>query len=201
MVSDMLSLGRPEPEITELAGPSVRVSLLGGDPDSEMITFLADLVPAAAAADLDIVLLVDHLTRHGFVDVASAAPVLQRPAGEAAAALERARSTKVKADPVIVPVNGVPDGHPPAYRLSDEARARLPGRSEAHPVRSPRPNDPRLGPAPRSGVLDRGSGPRWSRVVRSGQILTQLEERGELAPGKEVKVGRGFFYIPANPIG
>ncbi len=33
-------------------------------------------------------------------------------------------------------------------------------------------------------------------VVRAGQILTELEDRGDLARGKEVKLGRGFFYVP-----
>lgn len=199
MVGDMLALGRPEPEITELPGPSVRVSLLGGDPDPEVIRFLGDLDPPHAARDLDVVLLVDHLTRHGFVDTATAQPVLQRPAGETSAAIDRAAATTVGGQPVIVPVNGVPDGHPPAYRLSDSARERLPGRV---------------------GQLNSGAARNrlilaWARtrgrvsstevadltglsVVRSGQILTELEERGDLAPGKEVKLGRGFFYTPTD---
>lgn len=201
MVGDMLSLGRPEPEISELAGPSVRVSLLGGDPDPEMVTFLADMVPTAAAADLDIVLLVDHLTRHGFVDVATAEPVLQRPAGETAAALERAYATAVYDHPVIVPVNGVPDGHPPAYRFSDEARTRLPKRTSALDAGATR-NRMILEWARHRGRVSSTEVADLTglSVVRSGQILTELQERGELLAGKEVKAGRGFFYIPASPI-
>ena len=34
-------------------------------------------------------------------------------------------------------------------------------------------------------------------LPRSGQILTELEDRGDLAHGRAVKAGRGFFYAPA----
>lgn len=199
MVGDMLVLGRPEPEITELSGPSVRVSLLGGDPDPEVIRFLGDLEPPQAARDLDIVLLVDHLTRHGFVDTATAGPVLQRPPGETTAAIERALGTTIDGRSVIVAVSGVPDGHPPAYRLSNAARDRLPGRVGELTTATTRN---RLilewararGRVSSTEVADLAG----LSVVRSGQLLTALEERGELAPGKEVKLGRGFFYTPAQ---
>lgn len=198
MIADMLALGHPEPEITETTGPSVRVSLFGGDPDPEMVGLLTALAPAHAASDLDIVLLIDHLTRHHFVDVATAQPILQRPPGETEAALARALSTSLAGEPVIVPLKGVPDGREPAYRLSDQARSQLANRTghlDSPTVRN-------------QTILD------WARhrgrvsstevadltglsIVRAGQILTSLEDNGQLAPGKRVKAGRGFFYIPA----
>jgi len=197
MMTDMLTLGRPEPEISETAGPSVRVSLFGGESDPEIIDLLVGLDPPQAAQDLDIVLLVDHLSRHHYVDVDTAEPLLQRPKGETKAALARARSTTFADGPLIVPLNGIPDGHEPAYRLSDEARSQLAGRTR------------RLDAAPfRSQVIL-----SWARhrgrvsstevadllglsVVRAGQILTGLEQDGDLSPGREVKAGRGFFYTP-----
>lgn len=199
MVGDMLAVGLPEPEITELPGPAVRVALLGGEPDPQVMRFLSDLDPPRTAKDLDVVLLVDHLTRHGFVDTATAQPVLQRPPGETAAAIDRARAATIDGKPVISPVNGVPAGGRPAYRLSVTARERLPGRV----------GQLKSGAARNRLILE------WARirgrvssteaadltglsVVRSGQILTELEERGELAPGKAVKLGRGFFYTPVD---
>lgn len=32
-----------------------------------------------------------------------------------------------------------------------------------------------------------------------GTLLTALEDEGLLAPGRENKLGRGFFYRPAGP--
>ena len=62
MVRDMLAVGRPEPEISEIAGPYVRVSLVGGDPDPEIVEFLASLEPTRVASDIDALLLIDHLS-------------------------------------------------------------------------------------------------------------------------------------------
>jgi ATP-dependent DNA helicase RecG len=62
MVRDMLAVGRPEPEISEIAGPYVRVSLVGGDPDPEIVEFLASLEPTTVASDIDALLLIDHLS-------------------------------------------------------------------------------------------------------------------------------------------
>jgi ATP-dependent DNA helicase RecG len=199
MVGDMLALGRPEPEIAELEGPSVRVSLIGGDPDPEVIRFLSDLRPPKAVKDLDIVLLVDHLTSHGFVDTATAQLLLQRPPGETTAAIQRGLDTTIDGQSIIVPINGVPLGHPPAYRLSDVARDRLPGRLSQLRSASGR-NWVILTWARARGRVSSTEVADLTglSLVRSGQILTELEQQGELAPGKEVKLGRGFFYTPAD---
>ena len=45
MVRDMLALGHRPPIIQEVEGPYVRVILLGGDPDPELITLLGDVKP------------------------------------------------------------------------------------------------------------------------------------------------------------
>lgn len=108
VVHDMLAIGRPEPEISEVPGPYVRVSLVGGDPDPEVIEFLASLEPTTAASDVDALLLIDHLTKTGWADVATAAPVLQRPEGEARAAIARLASAKAGRDAVLVAVKGTP---------------------------------------------------------------------------------------------
>jgi ATP-dependent DNA helicase RecG len=197
MMADMLTRGRPEPEISETAGPSVRVSLFGGEPDHEVIDLLAGLDPPRAAKDLDIVLLVDHLSKRYYVDVNTARPILQRPPGETEAALARIASTTFAGLPVVVPLSGVPDGHDPAYRLSDQARAQLASRTkrlDAAPVRAQvilswARHRGRVSSTEVADLLGLS-------IVRAGQILTNLEERGDLSPGKEIKAGRGFFYTP-----
>ena len=195
MIAGMLALGHPEPEITETTGPSVRVSLLGGEPDPEVVGLLVNLQPGRAARDLDVVLLIDHVSRHHFVDVATAQPVLQRPPGETAAALTRALQTGFGGKPVLVQLNGVPAGQQPAYRLSNQTRTQLNSRTSQLDL-----------PQVRTQIIL-----TWARhrgrvsstevadllglsVVRAGQILTTLEETGELAPGKQLKAGRGYFY-------
>ena len=47
MTRDMLAIGRPRPEIYEIAGPYVRVALLGGEPDPEVVQLIADIEPAS----------------------------------------------------------------------------------------------------------------------------------------------------------
>lgn len=197
MIADMLTLGRPEPEITETTGPSVRVSLFGGEPDPEVIGLLTALEPAQAANDLDLILLIDHLSRHHFTDVATAQPVLQRPPGETEAALHRALSTTFAGEPVLVPLNGVPDGHQPAYRLSDKARSQLASRTsgiDAPPLRS----QIILAWARHRGRVSSTEVADLTglSIVTAGKILTGLEGDGQLAPGKQIKAGRGFFYTP-----
>src|SRR5699024_2220186 len=57
MVAEMLALGHRPPSIQEIAGPYVRVSLLGGPPDSEWMQFLDTCVPASVPRDVDMLLL------------------------------------------------------------------------------------------------------------------------------------------------
>jgi ATP-dependent DNA helicase RecG len=199
MVRDMLARGHAEPAIAEIPGPYVRVTLIGGDPDELVLAFLASLAPAAAARDVDMLLLLHRLTRHGWVDVRRAAPVLQRSHLETEAAIIRLTATRSNGDLVIVPVGGVPAGQPPAYRLSDQARDKL---------------APRLvhleNPTGRTALIAdwaRGRGRVSSTEVAdltalsvpySGTLLSGMETDGILQPGRASRMGRGFFYGPAG---
>jgi ATP-dependent DNA helicase RecG len=199
IVGDMLAVGRPEPEISEVAGPYVRVGLVGGEPDAEVIGLLSEIRPVRAGADLDVLLLMDHMARHGWIDESVAGPVLQRPAGETSAAIERLADARVDDQPVIVPIKGVPPGRTPAYRLSDSVRVRLAGRL-AHLA----PADARAaqivewarsrGRVSTTEVADMTG----VSVPYAGTLLSALEEDGLLRPGRENKLGRGFFYVPVT---
>jgi ATP-dependent DNA helicase RecG len=202
MVRDMLAMGLPEPEISEVTGPYVRVGLIGGEPDRQFLALVAELAPAAAGADVNSLLVIDHLSRHGWIDVERAEPVLQRPHAEAAAAIAQLARAQVRGVRVVVPVGGVPEGKPAAWRLGGRVRELL--RSRTKQIESP---DGR-----RRVIL------QWARargrvstteaadivditVPYAGTLLRKLEREGLLEPGRETKRGRGFYYTPAGKPG
>lgn len=199
MVRDMLVLGHRAPEISEQPGPAVRVSLVGGDPDARVSSLFADLDPASAAEDVDLALIVDHIATYGFIDASAAVPLLQRPPGEAEAALRRVGKITLDGASLLVDVDGVPSDAPPAFRLSKQARGRLQARS-VHSASGARREHMILRWAQHRGRVSSTEVADLANLSmpRSGQILTELEERGELAPGRATKAGRGFFYVPAG---
>ena len=203
MVRDMLAIGRPAPVIAEIDGPYVRVSLFGGAPDTIVIDFVAALTPSWAGS-VDSLLLIEHLTRNGWVDADSATPLLQRSSvAEADEAIRRLADARIDTESsvtVISRVQGIPPHQNDAFRLSDTVRDRL-----AHRLASLRTPEGR-----ESLVLD------WSRArgrvsstevadltglskVSAGKLLTSLEAAGHLRAGRSMRRGRGFFYVPAEP--
>ena len=203
MVRDMLAIGRPAPVIAEIDGPYVRVALLGGTPDTAVVDFVAALTPAWAGS-VESLLLIEHLTRNGWVDAESATPLLQRSSVEEAdEALRRLADARLDAEgsaSVITRVHGIPPHQPDAFRLSGSVRHRL-----AHRLATLRAPEGR-----EALVLD------WSRArgrvsstevadltglskVSAGKLLTRLEAAGHLKAGRSRRRGRGFFYVPAEP--
>ena len=65
MVKAMLVVGHLSPVISEIAGPYVRVVLMGGPPDRAVFDFVRSLT---LPADTDSVLLIELLYRRGWVD-------------------------------------------------------------------------------------------------------------------------------------
>ncbi len=201
MVRDMLAIGRPAPVIAEVDGPYVRVVLLGGAPDIAVVDLVAALTPAHAG-NVDSLLLIEHLTRNGWVDAESTTELLQRSsaeeANEAILRLADARLDAAGSAPVIAPVQGVPLSQPDAFRLSDAVRSRLAHRLAL--LRAPEGRETLL--------LD------WSRSrgrvsstevadltglskVSARKLLTELADAGHIKGGRPGRRGRGFFYVPA----
>ena len=196
MVGAMLASGLSKPVIAEIRGPYVRVSLFGGDPDRETIEFLASVEPAALAGDIEILMLLDVLCRHGWVDASTAAPALQRRSSETDERLDRLLRVCLNGKPIVVPVKGVPSSASRAYRLSAAARDRLADRL-----------------APLSGrEAHRDVALKWARgrgrassteladltgvhTSTAGRILNALSEDGLLTPSSDIRAGRGFHYI------
>ena len=200
MIRDMLAIGRPAPEFYEVRGPYVRVSLAGGEPDPEMISFLDATEPKASHENVDLLLIVECLISRGWIDARSAAPVLQRSVTESGAALNRVEAVTSNGSPIIARVHGVPPDHPPAYRLSEHCRNVL-----AHCL------EPNQAPDRRETIiLD------WARsrgrvsstevadltgltVVYAGKLLASLADNGLLAGSRPKRIGRGFHYLPLHP--
>ena len=199
IVREMLAMGRPRPEISEIGGPYVRIGLFGGDPDLKTMEVLYSLSPDTASQDIDLLLVLDHLAAHGWVDEVAASPVLQRPPAETRAALERLQKVSVGRQPLIAPIAGVPPDHSPAYRLGNLIRRRLRHRSQN--LSTP---DGRI-----ALILDwvhsrgRASSTEISdltdlTVPYAGRLLTELADRGLLVGSRPEKAGRGYHYLPAH---
>ena len=195
MVRDMLAIGRPAPIISEIAGPYVRVVLLGGSPDAAVVRLAASLPPDAL--EVDAMLLIEMLCRRGWADGDRAAPTLQRRPEIASEAIIRLSDARADSESVAVAVSGVPADHSPAIRLSNTMRERL-----SHRISPLLTADGR-----EAMILD------WARSrgrvssteaadlagisqAQAGSILKRLAESGEVAPGRPNGRGRGFFYAP-----
>ena len=199
IVSEMLAMGRPRPEISEIGGPYVRIGLFGGDPDLMVIDCLYSLHPEGAPQDIDLLLVLNHLTDHGWVDDRTASPVLQRPAAETRAALERVRQVTFDSQPFIVQVAGVPAYHSPAYRLGNPIRRKLRHRSQNLHTTHGREAlildwARRRGRASSTEVSDLTG----LSIPYAGTLLTELADRGLLVGSRAEKAGRGYHYLPSD---
>ncbi len=199
MVRDMLASGLREPQISEVAGPYVRVSLIGGTPDRQFAELVAQFEPANAGTDVNALLIIDHLTRHGWIDIEHAAPLLQRPTAETSAAIAQLGEVSVQRNRLIVPVDGVPKGKPPAWRLGNRARRVL--RSRTSELTSP--DGRRRVILEWAAARGRVSSTETADLVGvsvpyAGTLLGDLENAGLLRPGRAQRMGRGFYYVPID---
>jgi ATP-dependent DNA helicase RecG len=200
MVYDMIAVGHQPPEITELAGPYIRVGLLCGDPDEALLSFARDLRPSDLAGDVDILLAVVQLRARGWLDAAVLAPTLQRPLGETRAVLAQLAASTVNATPVIVAVTGAGTGDP-SYQFGPAATEQL---ETIQPRRV-------TAQARRRIIVDyatqRGRVSSTEivhllgiTVVQAGRILSELTDQNVLQPSRPNRAGRGLYYLPVgNP--
>ena len=199
MTAAMLALGHPRPVFSEVDGPYVRVTLIGGEPDREWLDFIGMLEPSSQG-DLDLLLLVDRLLDHGWVDADSAAPVLQRPVRETLSMLQRvADEVRVNGIPIMQNVHGSPDGHPPALRLSGGVRRHFARKLERLATRTAR-ETAMLDYARARGRISSTEAADLTGVTAShaAQMLAALADAGHLDGSRPNRRGRGFHYVPAT---
>ena len=201
MIRDMLVLGHQRPEIVEIAGPYIKIVLVGGDPNSDWMDFLAELDPEAAGRNLDLLLVLDRLLRSAWIDAKRAAPLLQRSMTEAASTLAHLSDISWSKAPAVIEVAGVPASELAGYRLSDGVRGRLSIRVRPLMAQAGR----------REVILDwaRSRGRVSSTEVKgltgvssvyAGTLLKELASEGHLAGSSASKRGRGFFYRPVSQV-
>ncbi len=200
MVIEMLALGHGAPEFEEIQGPAVKTMMFGGEPDGKLIDLLSSLEPGERSRDVDLLLILDHLLSHGWVDSSTASSTTQRNRREAEFALNRMAEVTVESCPMIVPVKGAPDHPSLAYRGSDKTREKL-----NHRLRRFDTYDSR-----EAFILE------WARARNrvssteisdltgitpsyASRLLTDLAERDLLVGNRPQKKGRGYHYLPASP--
>ena len=216
MVRDMIRLGLAPPAIGEIDGPMVRTALVGGSPDHGWLDFLADITPTDVTDNLDVLLILRVLAEQGWVDATTVAPVLQRIDIEAAAALTTLEDARIHVrirraaeEPnhqsvltsmaVIARVKGTPIDAEPVWCWTRQALVQLGRRGAALSSVAGR----RRVAARFARQRGRISTTELSSITdvapqHAGRTLKELEEQGELVPGRPERAGRGFFYRPAR---
>ena len=199
IVRDLLARGHRAPDIAEIAGPYVRITLAGGDPDATVMALLSSLQPPAAASDVDMLLVIGHLLQTGWIDVEHAAPVIQRSRVETEEAMSRIAAVTVDGDPVVVPINGVPAGAPVAYRFSERARTLL----DTKMAHLATPDGRRAMIVSWAHARSRVSSTEVAdftglSVPYAGTLLKALADESLLRPARANRMGRGFYYLPVR---
>lgn len=198
MVRDMLAIGRPAPVISEIEGPYVSVTLLGGEPDTAIVDLVSLLEPREAV-NVETLLLIEQLSHRGWIDADRAAPTLQRPVEAVSEAIRLLSEATVGGEAVITKVRGTPAHIQPAYHFAPATRNRLAHRLA--PLMTPGGRDSLIvdwaqarGRVSTTELADLAD----ISVGTANRCLTALEQIGILDPGR-VSKGRGFFYTPSAP--
>lgn len=198
MVREMVRIGHQPPTIREIAGPFVRASLAGDILDEPWIAWLAAIEPAEDSADVSSLLLLRHLLTRGWIDETQAVPLIQLPVEETRGAIVKLARAKIAGDPLLVMIDGTPDGTPPVWRLSPKALGgllnldRASGRTRHLPTRT------EIAMAYAEGRGRISSTELGSIVGASstnvGSTLKALVANELLKPSSPTGRGRGFYY-------
>lgn len=196
MYREMILVGHPPPDLSEVHD-AVRCVLVGGDPVEPVRDLTAALSPEARE-DVDIALIVHHLLDAPRVTTERLAPVLQKSRLEAADALRRAAAERLPGDaPLLVATRS---GGTPAYRFSDQIRARLRARLP-YLVDAPRDAKPVV-----VDLLREQGQVRAADLIelcgltqmQASRVLTDLRGDGVITVGSQRAVGKGVFYVAGD---
>ncbi|MGV9611761.1 ATP-binding protein [Nocardia xishanensis] len=201
MVGDMLRRGQPAPEIRQISGPSVVTSLVGNIIDESWMTWLNEFDNSAVRDDLRLLMMIDHMVRHGWIDDATAGRVIQLSPLETRDALNTLADQRLHGSAVIADVAGTPVGADRAYAPSSRARDLLAecdatyGWSRKWPDRreialSYASERGRISTTELASMVD-------AHATNVGSVLKRLEQEGLLRPSRENRRGPGFYYVYA----
>lgn len=118
MYRDMIVVGHRPPDITEEPGQYVQCTLTGGRPVYPVLDCVRAILPEQRQQDFRIAVILYQLLHRSFITLESTAAALQSTDESAAVALEAARQSTVRSQPLI-------RRHKNAWVLGDTARSFL----------------------------------------------------------------------------
>lgn len=202
MFGEMLRAGHRPPSIIEVDGPYVRTSLDGDSVDAAWVEWSNSMSPSGVAQELNSLLLLDRLVKHGWLDRPIAESVLQLGESETIGAINRLQSSEVNGQAVIQLVKGIPDHQDGAWQLTGAAHRALMEADKRLGSTRAWPNRGRLAVTyaqarGRISSTELGS-LTYSSPSNVGGILRELEDDGQLTPSRSNRRGAGFYYKPTS---
>jgi len=204
MYRDMVRLGHEPPAITEVAGPQVRCSIVGGPPEPRMLELWSEVARENAIRtdlDVDVALIVHRLRQQHAVSMAEVAEILQKPELEAVAAMRRASELLFRQQPLVVPTSRTERYRQPDIRFGDSVRALFGSALPYHRVSLEESTDLVVDHVRRFGRIKNADYSELFGVspTHAGRMLAKLAtpEGGQvLAPGRSPNRGRDAHYVP-----
>lgn len=193
MYREMLRSGRPIPVI-ESDTVSVRVTLVGGAPNTQVARYVATL-PAAERDDVDTLLILFVLRTRRTVSAKSLAPVLQKGPDEVDAVLRRLASEPAC---LLEPTRETARFRNPTYRLRNDALQQL-GTAITYNRRMPDEIDRKvIGHVAEYGRVTNNTVRNLLDVStqRAAVLLRDLVDRGILVKTSTSERGPGVEYGP-----
>jgi ATP-dependent DNA helicase RecG len=193
MYRSMLGVGKQLPEIAN-EPDAVRVSLVGGAPDTQVARFFAQL-PAREREDVDTLLTIFYLRARRTVEASDLTELTQRPESEVAAVLDRLAGDDVA---LIEPTRKTHRLRRPTYRLRDDVLRSL-GTAVSYQRRTVDETDRKVIEivANYGRINNQAMQTLFSvKVARASTILRDLVDRGILERTSEATRGPSVEYGP-----
>ncbi len=201
IIGDVVRRGNSQPQILQIEGPAVQVSIVCERPDQAWVAWLRKVDQSEEADDLNSLLLLRHLVDVGWLDLAHAALRIQDTRVNARRALSNLVDVTMEGENLLVEIPGIPDPGDPVWVLSSAALDFL-ARMD-HGFGQPSRTISREGTA-RDYLMGRGriSATELAAVVRATDenvqpVLKRLEREGVMVPMCPDRWGRASHYVPA----
>jgi ATP-dependent DNA helicase RecG len=203
MFGDMLRLGLPAPDIDEHDGPQVVTTLGGQVVRDSWMRWLRQFDDPAVHQDLRLLMIVNTVVQHGWIDVVRAARRLQVSAGEAQDSLNRMVRIGFDGRAALQLVDGTPADADIALVLGRRALARLDELDALAGWRQERPSRKTVAldyAAARGRISTTELGSLvGANPTNVGGVLKSLADEGLLEPSRANRRGPGFYYRYVGP--